>query len=82
MRLNCYAKWVLHSVFYILPTLFATMARICERCGRGYNKANSRSHSNISTIKRQHINLQSKVVDGKRLRICTRCIKTLAKVAA
>ena len=58
------------------------MARICERCGRGYHKANSRSHSNISTIKRQQINLQYKVVGGKRLYICTRCIKTLAKAVA
>jgi ribosomal protein L28 len=58
------------------------MARICERCGRGYNKANSRSHSNISTIKRQQLNLQYKTVGGKRMYMCTRCIKTLAKVVA
>ncbi|MDP3986577.1 MAG: L28 family ribosomal protein [Candidatus Veblenbacteria bacterium] len=58
------------------------MARTCDKCGRGYYKALSRSHSNIKTIKRQHLNLQSKVVEGKRLRVCTSCIKTLAKVAA
>lgn len=58
------------------------MARICERCGRGYNKANSRSHSNISTIKRQHLNLQPKSIGGKRMWVCTRCIKTLAKATA
>lgn len=57
------------------------MARTCERCGRGYHKAISRSHSNIKTLKRQHLNLQTKTVDGKRLRLCTRCIKTLAKAA-
>lgn len=55
------------------------MARVCEICGRGYLKSYSRSHSNIPTIKRQHINLQSKVVNGKRVNACTRCIKTLAK---
>jgi len=57
------------------------MARICERCNRGYNKAVSRSHSNIPTLWRQQLNLQYKVVDGKRIRICTRCIKTLSKPA-
>jgi len=55
------------------------MARVCQQCGRGYLKALSRSHSNIPTLKRQHVNLQTKVVNGKRLMICTRCIKTLAK---
>jgi ribosomal protein L28 len=55
------------------------MARVCDKCGRGYLKAASRSHSNIKSLKRQHINLQSKVVDGKRLKICTNCIKTLTK---
>jgi ribosomal protein L28 len=55
------------------------MARTCDKCGRGYHKAVSRSHSNIKTLRRQHVNLQSKVVDGKRLKLCTKCIKTLAK---
>ncbi len=55
------------------------MARICDKCGRGYNKALSRSHSNIPTLKRQHVNLQSKVVNGQRLKLCTSCIKTLVK---
>lgn len=55
------------------------MARMCELCSRGYLKAASRSHSNIKSLKRQHVNLQSKVVGGVRKMICTRCIKTLAK---
>ncbi|MBU1038811.1 50S ribosomal protein L28 [Patescibacteria group bacterium] len=55
------------------------MARTCDKCARGYLKALSRSHSNIPTLKRQHINLQSKVVDGKRQKLCTRCIKGLSK---
>jgi len=40
----------------------------------------ARSHSNIKTIKRQHINLQSKKVDGIRKKVCTKCLKTMAKV--
>jgi ribosomal protein L28 len=58
------------------------MARRCDLCGRGSTKDASRSHSNIKTTKRQHINLQSKKVDGKRIKVCTSCIKTLAKVKA
>ncbi|RMD59130.1 50S ribosomal protein L28 [Candidatus Parcubacteria bacterium] len=58
------------------------MARKCEKCGRGSTKDASRSHSNIKTIKRQYINLQHKRVDGRKMYICTKCLKTLAKQAA
>jgi ribosomal protein L28 len=56
------------------------MARVCDRCGRGSLKSVSRSHSNIATIKRQHLNLQRATVDGKRLRICTSCLRTLQRL--
>lgn len=55
------------------------MATKCEVCGRGSTKGASRSHSNIKTIKRQYINLQIKKINGKRLAVCAKCIKTLAK---
>ena len=57
------------------------MSRTCDLCGRGANKANKRSHSNIATIRRQHVNLQTKKVGGKRVRVCTRCVRSLAKNA-
>jgi large subunit ribosomal protein L28 len=52
------------------------MAKVCALCGRGPQSAMSRSHSNIGSKRRQHINLQNKVIDGQRLRVCTNCIKT------
>ncbi|MCK4540138.1 50S ribosomal protein L28 [Candidatus Parcubacteria bacterium] len=55
------------------------MAKKCDICGRGSTKGASRSHSNIKTAKRQNINLQSKKINGKRVNICTKCIKTAAK---
>ncbi len=55
------------------------MARKCEVCGRKSIGGASRSHSNIKSKRRLQINLQSKVVDGKRLKICTSCIKTKVK---
>ena len=55
------------------------MARICDRCGRGSNRAMSRSHSNIATKREQFVNLQTRLVDGVRMKICTRCMKTLVK---
>ncbi|NTW22795.1 50S ribosomal protein L28 [Candidatus Falkowbacteria bacterium] len=58
------------------------MAKRCDACGRGATKDASRSHSNIKTIKRQHINLQSKKIAGEKLKICTSCIRTLAKITA
>ncbi|MFA4834188.1 MAG: bL28 family ribosomal protein [Patescibacteria group bacterium] len=55
------------------------MAKKCDVCGRGSTKGASRSHSNIKTIKRQYINLQSKKINGKKTKICTACIRTMAK---
>ena len=55
------------------------MATRCEKCGRGPRMSVSRSHSNIATKRRQSINLQTKTINGKKMNICTKCIKTLAK---
>jgi len=56
------------------------MAKRCDLCGRGSRKGASRSHSNIKTIKRQHINLQTKRIDGKKMKLCTKCVKTMVKI--
>lgn len=55
------------------------MARKCDLCGRSATKGASRSHSKVKTLKRQGINLQSKTIDGVKLRICTSCMRTLTK---
>lgn len=56
------------------------MAYACEFCGKTRQAAHKVSHSNIKTRKWQQPNLQSvrAVVDGvvKRVRACTRCIRT------
>jgi large subunit ribosomal protein L28 len=58
------------------------MSKFCQLCDRGPVSAQSRSHSNIATKRRHEINLQVKQVDGKRMRVCARCIKTMKKNAA
>lgn len=55
------------------------MARRCDLCGRGSTKDAARSHSNIKTNKRQYPNLQSKKIDGKKMSVCTKCLKTMVK---
>lgn len=60
-------------------TLQTTMSRVCDICNRGTASGNSRSHSNISTRRKFAINLQSKKVDGQRVKICTKCLKTQSK---
>ena len=56
------------------------MAYRCDYCGKGRNKAHKVSHSNIKTRKWQQPNLQSvrALKDGavKRVRACTRCIRS------
>jgi ribosomal protein L28 len=58
------------------------MAKRCDACNRGATRDASRSHSNTKTLKRQHINLQTKRLDGRTVKICTSCIRTLAKISA
>lgn len=57
------------------------MARVCEICGRGSLTGNIRSHSNIASKRKQHLNLQQTVVDGKKVKACARCIKLQTKKA-
>ncbi|OGY44993.1 MAG: hypothetical protein A3J62_01735 [Candidatus Buchananbacteria bacterium RIFCSPHIGHO2_02_FULL_38_8] len=52
---------------------------ICEICGRLPLKGNWRSHSNIKTIRRQKLNLQIKKINGKKISICTSCLKNITK---
>ena len=53
------------------------MAKVCDLCGRGSMRDASRSHSNIKTLKRQHINLQTRKFEGVSMKICTKCIKSI-----
>lgn len=57
------------------------MAKKCDLCKRSATKGASRSHSKIKTLKRQGINLQTKVIDGDKFKICTTCLRTMDKPA-
>ena len=65
---------------YLGKKSLTSMARLCDRCGRGSNRGMSRSHSNIATKRQQFANLQVRRLGGKKQTLCTRCIKTLDKV--
>ncbi|MBX4187642.1 MAG: 50S ribosomal protein L28 [Candidatus Doudnabacteria bacterium] len=61
--------------------------RKCTICGKGYSNTIKRSHSMQATKYRLYPNLQWLKLDhGRRVKACTRCIKTrskkLAQVAA
>ena len=55
------------------------MGKKCDLCGRSSTKGAKRSHSNIKTLKRQNINLQTKTIDGLKLKVCTTCSRTIKK---
>ncbi|MFA5106795.1 MAG: L28 family ribosomal protein [Patescibacteria group bacterium] len=57
------------------------MSRSCDLCHRGSTVSVSRSHSNIATKRRKFINLQTRVIDGQRLSVCSSCLKTQTKKA-
>ncbi|HET7791343.1 MAG TPA: 50S ribosomal protein L28 [Gemmatimonadales bacterium] len=56
------------------------MARVCEICGKGPVSGHNVSHANNKTPRRWYPNLQQVrvLVDGsvRRLRVCTRCLKS------
>lgn len=56
------------------------MSRIDMLTGKRPNTANSRSHSNIATKRRQLVNLQSIRLGGLKVRVSARTLKTLKKI--
>ena len=57
------------------------MAQVCEVCGRGTTVGNNVSHSQVKTKRTMKINLKSKKMDGKKIIICTSCLRTYKKNA-
>jgi len=57
------------------------MSRICNLSGKRANFGHSRSHSNIASKRRQNVNLQTITLNGQRIRVAARTIKTLKKLA-
>jgi len=55
---------------------------MCAVCGKIYSRTIKRSHSMRPSIRRLLPNLQYAVFNGKRLKACTRCIKTQSKAMA
>lgn len=55
------------------------MPKICSICKRGTTSGYLKSHSQRKTKRAIGINLQSKKINGKSAKVCTRCIKKMAK---
>lgn len=59
------------------------MSKVCEICGRGKMSCKKlTTKSQWVTRRTNHqceLNLQTVEVDGKKVRACTKCIKTLNK---
>ena len=53
--------------------------RSCSICGKGYKKAKSRSHSMQSRIRQLHVNLQWTKIGSRRVKACTKCIKSISR---
>ncbi|MGC9048839.1 MAG: 50S ribosomal protein L28 [Patescibacteria group bacterium] len=55
------------------------MSRRCSICGRQSQRSISRSHSMVATKRWQNLNLITKKVAGKKIKICSKCLKTLKR---
>jgi len=62
------------------------MSMVCEICGKGPDFGNSVSHANNKTRRRRNPNLQIVKAASKgqtrRIRVCTRCIRSGAVTKA
>ena len=62
------------------------MARVCGVCGKGSQiitpRKLLRAHYNPTTKQRRYPNLQSLRIAGTRLKLCTRCLKTVKRQIA
>ncbi|MDH3974220.1 MAG: 50S ribosomal protein L28 [Deltaproteobacteria bacterium] len=62
------------------------MAKVCEICGKGRMVGNNVSHAHNKTKSAWQVNLQTvrAVVDGtvKKIKVCTRCIRSGAVTKA
>jgi len=55
------------------------MAIKCDICGKKSVRANHVSHSKVKVPRRQKPNLQKIKIDGKAMKICSTCRRTIAK---
>ena len=73
-------------MLYLRFTVGESMARRCEICGKGPVAGRNVSHAHNVTRRRFKANIQTvkAVVNGgvKRLRVCTRCIRSNKVVKA
>lgn len=53
---------------------------VCAICNRQAQIGYRRSHSNQKSKRLQKLNLQKANYKGKRILVCTKCIKTLSKI--
>lgn len=56
------------------------MSRTCMVCGRNALNSATRSHSNVQTKRKQQVNLQNKTINGSKVKVCTKCLKTMNKI--
>jgi large subunit ribosomal protein L28 len=55
---------------------------VCANCGKAAQAGSNVSHSKVHTKRRFRPNLQRARLHGKRVLICMRCRRTLAKQSA
>ncbi len=55
------------------------MSKVCEICGKKKTSGNKVSHSNRKTRRTFSPNLQTVNLGGKKIKVCSKCIKGLGK---
>jgi len=53
----------------------------CSKCEKKAMTGNNRSHSNVATKRKFKVNIQSKIIDGVKTKLCAACIRTMNKIS-
>jgi len=51
----------------------------CDICGKGTQTMVKRTHSNKANKTTKKANIQTRKVDGGKIKICTNCLRTIKK---
>ncbi|MDY6062232.1 MAG: 50S ribosomal protein L28 [Erysipelotrichaceae bacterium] len=58
------------------------MSRVCEISGKRALSGNNRSHSLRATRRKWNVNLQTVTINGKKVKVAARTLRTLKKQSA
>ena len=68
-----------YNTILIVNYIMKLKVKICSQCSKIAVAGNRRSHAMNATKRKFSPNLAKKTIDGKKVFICTKCLRTMSK---